>query len=119
MTELQLGKYEFYPYELDKDKTPTLEDLKKLLKKAKADGRASTPKRRERSSKSVEAMEDELEKSYREMPADHEAETEAGEWIEGVASDAGDDRWNLCLEEDTCKALRQMEAARLKLSSSR
>ena len=34
--ELQLGKYEFYPYEFDKDKTSALEDLKKLLKKAKA-----------------------------------------------------------------------------------
>lgn len=36
MAELQLGKYEFYPYEFDKSKTPTLEDLKELLRKAKA-----------------------------------------------------------------------------------
>lgn len=35
--ELQLGKYEFYPYELDKSKTPTLEELKTLLRKARAD----------------------------------------------------------------------------------
>lgn len=44
--ELQLGKYEFYPYEFDKDKTPTLEDLKKLLKRAKADSRKRSAKRR-------------------------------------------------------------------------
>jgi len=37
--ELQLGKYEFYPYEFDKDKIPTLEDLKKLLKEAKSRSR--------------------------------------------------------------------------------
>lgn len=34
--ELQLGKYEFYPYEFDKSKTPTLDDLRELLRKAKA-----------------------------------------------------------------------------------
>jgi hypothetical protein len=27
MTELQLGKYKFYPYEFDKKETPTLEEL--------------------------------------------------------------------------------------------
>jgi hypothetical protein len=36
MTVLQLGKYEFYPYEFDKCETLTLEDLKELLRKAKA-----------------------------------------------------------------------------------
>jgi hypothetical protein len=36
--ELQLGKYEFYPYEFDKSKTLTLEDLKELRKKAKSKG---------------------------------------------------------------------------------
>jgi hypothetical protein len=44
--ELQLGRYEFYPYEFDEDKTPTLEDLKKLQKKAKANKRKSSPKKR-------------------------------------------------------------------------
>jgi len=34
--ELQLGKYEFYPYEFDKSETHSLEDLTALLKKAKA-----------------------------------------------------------------------------------
>ena len=50
--ELQLGKYEFYPYEFDKDKTPTLEDLKKLLKKAKANRRKPSPKKRGDTAKS-------------------------------------------------------------------
>ncbi|MEQ1606358.1 MAG: hypothetical protein ABL999_15965 [Pyrinomonadaceae bacterium] len=36
MAELQLGKYEFYPYEFDKSKTLTLEELKDLLRMAKA-----------------------------------------------------------------------------------
>ncbi|MBX3288664.1 MAG: hypothetical protein KF855_04900 [Acidobacteria bacterium] len=27
MTELQLGKYEFYPYEFDKEKTQDLEEI--------------------------------------------------------------------------------------------
>ena len=36
MAELVVGKYEFHPYELDKNKTLTLDDLKKFLKKAKA-----------------------------------------------------------------------------------
>jgi hypothetical protein len=39
--ELRIGKYEFYPYEFDKNQTPTLEDLRKLLKKAKARRRKS------------------------------------------------------------------------------
>lgn len=45
--ELQLGKYEFYPYEFDKDETPTLEELKKLLRKAKvtSDRDVKTPSR--------------------------------------------------------------------------
>ena len=47
--ELQLGKYEFYPYEFDKSKTPTLEDLQKLLKKAKARQRKAVPKKHDRS----------------------------------------------------------------------
>jgi len=34
--ELQLGKYEFYPYGFDKSDTLSLEDLKELLRKAKA-----------------------------------------------------------------------------------
>ena len=46
MTEIQLGKYEFYPYEFDKSETPTLEDLKKLLKKIKAEKRKSSKKKR-------------------------------------------------------------------------
>ena len=47
--ELQLGKYEFYPYEFDRDKTPTLEDLKKLLKKAELRSRkkSKTTKKKE------------------------------------------------------------------------
>jgi hypothetical protein len=32
--ELKLGKYEFYPYEFDADKTPTLDELKEFLRKA-------------------------------------------------------------------------------------
>ena len=34
--ELQLGKYEFYPYEFDKSETSTLDELRKMLRKAKA-----------------------------------------------------------------------------------
>jgi hypothetical protein len=34
--ELPLGKYEFYPFEFDKEKTSTLEELQELLRKAKA-----------------------------------------------------------------------------------
>lgn len=34
--ELQLGKYEFYPYEFDKSKTPTLEELEELLRRFRA-----------------------------------------------------------------------------------
>jgi len=47
MTELRLGKYEFYPYEFDKSETPTLEELKELLRKAKArnDEDVKTPSR--------------------------------------------------------------------------
>lgn len=36
---------------------------------------------------------DELEKSYREMAADLEAEAEALEWIEGTMGDVGDEPW--------------------------
>ncbi len=36
---------------------------------------------------------DELEKSYREMAADVEAEAEALEWIEGTIGDVGDEPW--------------------------
>jgi hypothetical protein len=32
--ELKLGKYEFYPYEFDGNKTPTLDEMKELLRKA-------------------------------------------------------------------------------------
>ena len=45
MAELVLGKYEFYPYELEKDKTPALEDLKDLLRKARADNKKTTGRR--------------------------------------------------------------------------
>lgn len=34
--ELQLGKYEFYPYEFDKSEALTIEEPKELLRKAKA-----------------------------------------------------------------------------------
>ncbi len=34
--ELQLGKYEFYPYEFDAGQAPTLEELREMLRKAKA-----------------------------------------------------------------------------------
>lgn len=37
MAELQLGKYEFYPYEFDASTTPTLEELCEMLRKAKAE----------------------------------------------------------------------------------
>ena len=40
MTELQLGKYEFYPYEFDGSEPPTLEELMEWLAKAK--GRVRT-----------------------------------------------------------------------------
>jgi len=45
--ELQLGKYEFYPYEFDKSDTPTLEELVELLSKRKAKTRkdVKTPSR--------------------------------------------------------------------------
>ncbi len=36
MTELQLGKYEFYPYEFDAERAPTLDQLLEMLGKAKA-----------------------------------------------------------------------------------
>ena len=36
MAELQLGKYEFYPYEFERSETPTLEELMELLEKAKS-----------------------------------------------------------------------------------
>ena len=34
--ELKLGKYEYYPYEFDNNETPTLEELREMLRKAKA-----------------------------------------------------------------------------------
>ena len=34
--EVQLGKYEFYPYEFDAGQAPTLEELREMLRKAKA-----------------------------------------------------------------------------------
>ena len=34
--ELQLGKYEFYPYESELSTEPTLEELREMLRKAKA-----------------------------------------------------------------------------------
>lgn len=39
--QLQLGKYEFYPYELDKCKCeePTFSDFEKLLKKIEVEKR--------------------------------------------------------------------------------
>jgi hypothetical protein len=37
---------------------------------------------------------DELEKSYRAMAADLEAEAEALEWIEGAIGDIGDEPWD-------------------------
>lgn len=40
--ELQLGKYTFYPHEFDKSETPTLDDLKNLLKKRKNEKRKSS-----------------------------------------------------------------------------
>jgi hypothetical protein len=48
MTELQLGKYEFYPYPKELiDTSPTLEELIELLRRAKADGEkdVKTPSR--------------------------------------------------------------------------
>ncbi len=36
MAELQLGKYEFYPYEFDAGHAPTLEELREMLRRAKA-----------------------------------------------------------------------------------
>ncbi len=39
-------------------------------------------------------MDDELEKSYREMAADLEAEAEALEWIEGTMGDFCDEPWD-------------------------
>lgn len=39
-------------------------------------------------------MEDELEKRYRGMAADHKAEVEALEWIEGTMGDVGDEPWD-------------------------
>ena len=60
--ELQLGKYEFYPYEADeKEKKSFLDEI--------------------------------LEKSYKEMSEDEEAEAEAVEWCEGTIGDIGDDEW--------------------------
>jgi hypothetical protein len=43
-----------------------------------------------------QVMEDELEleKCYREMAADLEAEAEALEWIEGTMGDVGDEPWD-------------------------
>ena len=38
-------------------------------------------------------MEDELEKSYREMGTDKEAEAEALEWCEALIGDVGDEEW--------------------------
>lgn len=49
--ELQLGKYEFYPYEFDKSKTPTLEELKDLLRKAIADNKKAADPRSRRVAK--------------------------------------------------------------------
>ena len=48
MTELQLGKYEFYPYPKEfREPTPTLEELDELLRKAKAGNKkdVNTPSR--------------------------------------------------------------------------
>ena len=39
MAELQLGKYEFYPYEFERSETPTLEELMEWLEKAKSRSR--------------------------------------------------------------------------------
>ena len=42
MADLQLGKYEFYPYEFDMSEPPTLEELMELLAKAKSRVRAGS-----------------------------------------------------------------------------
>ncbi len=36
MADLVVGKYKFYPYERDLERTATLEELKELLRKSKA-----------------------------------------------------------------------------------
>lgn len=53
MTELVVGKYEFYPYECSKCKEPTLHDLEELLRSLKDEKRetvgtiARQPRRRD------------------------------------------------------------------------
>ncbi len=44
MTELVVGKYKFYPYEFDKDKTPDLEEIVRRLEKEKRRKRVSKDK---------------------------------------------------------------------------
>lgn len=45
--ELELGKYEFYPYEFDEGQAPTLDELREMLRtaKAKTGKDAKTPSR--------------------------------------------------------------------------
>lgn len=45
--QLVVGKYKFYPYEIDKGRTPTSDDLKELLGKltAKNEKDVKTPSR--------------------------------------------------------------------------
>ena len=53
MTELLVGKYEFFPYECSKCKEPTLQDLEELLRSVKDEKReavrtkARQPRRRD------------------------------------------------------------------------
>lgn len=49
--EVQLGKYEFYPCEFDNSTTLTLEELKDLLRKARADNKKAVNSRSKRVAK--------------------------------------------------------------------
>lgn len=74
---MQIGKYEFYPYEFDNDKTATLEDLEKLLKKVRVGKQKSLRKKRDRSQRVNRIA---VRHTFNMIRAD---ETEiAGKWIE-------------------------------------
>ncbi len=62
MTELVVGKYEFYPYECSKCKEPTLHDLEALMRSLKDEKRETVrtktkqPRRRARNTASAHTV---------------------------------------------------------------
>lgn len=66
--ELQLGKYEFYPYEFDENNVQTLEELLERLERKKATNRKSAAVLRKRTTKSTARDDNPAEKKLEWRP---------------------------------------------------